>query len=103
VEKLIMLCSGNENANLLEKAIQLAVEAHRGQRDKAGQPYILHPLRVMLRMGTDGERIVAVLHDVIEDGDWTLQRLQEAGFPDDVVASHKRTEANNQRPLPRGR
>ena len=52
----------------LSRAIQIAVQAHDGQVDKAGQPYILHPLRVMLAMKTEDERIVAVLHDVIEDG-----------------------------------
>lgn len=52
---------------LLEEAINVAVAAHEHQSDKNGQPYILHPLRVMLAMETDEERVVAVLHDVIED------------------------------------
>jgi (p)ppGpp synthase/HD superfamily hydrolase len=52
----------------IENAIDLALRAHKGQKDKAGAPYILHPLRVMLSMDTDIERKVAVLHDVIEDG-----------------------------------
>lgn len=52
----------------LSRAITIAVQAHDGQTDKAGQPYILHPLRVMLAMETEDDRIVAVLHDVIEDG-----------------------------------
>ncbi len=51
----------------LESAIALAAIAHAGQPDKSGTPYILHPLRVMLAMQTDEERIVAVLHDVAED------------------------------------
>src|SRR5438270_278019 len=51
----------------LEDAIALAVEAHRGQTDKIGQPYVLHVLRVMFRCETEIERIVAVLHDVVED------------------------------------
>ncbi len=51
----------------LENAIALAVEAHRGQKDKNGTPYILHPLRVMFRVETEIERVVAVLHDVVED------------------------------------
>lgn len=54
----------------LDTAIRLAVTAHAGQVDKAGEPYILHPLRVMLAMETEEERIVAVLHDVLEDGDY---------------------------------
>jgi (p)ppGpp synthase/HD superfamily hydrolase len=69
----------------LEAALALAVEAHRGQRDKAGQPYILHPLRVMMRLETDAERTVALLHDVVEDTPWTLERLREAGYPEDVL------------------
>ena len=51
----------------LEDAIALAVEAHRGQVDRAGLPYVLHPLRVMLRLDSETERIVAMLHDVVED------------------------------------
>ncbi len=51
----------------LERAITIAATAHAGQIDKAGAPYILHPLRVMLRVTTEAERITAVLHDVIED------------------------------------
>ncbi len=51
----------------LDQAIKLAIDAHAGQVDKAGQPYILHPLRVMLAMESDVERIVAVLHDTVED------------------------------------
>ena len=64
----------------LEKAIQIAVEAHTGQVDKGGNPYILHPLRVMLSLNTEEERIVGVLHDVVEDCDgWTWERLKEQG------------------------
>ncbi len=51
----------------LECAIALAAVAHEGQEDKAGAKYILHPIRVMLRLNTDEERIVGVLHDVVED------------------------------------
>lgn len=57
-----------ENNVILEKAIEIACRAHKGQRDKAGAPYILHPLRVMLQLDSIEERIVAVLHDVMEDG-----------------------------------
>ncbi len=69
----------------LETAIGIAVQAHRGQRDRAGAPYILHPLRMMFRVQTEAERMTAVLHDVVEDTDWTLQALREHGFPDEVV------------------
>lgn len=71
----------------LEDAIALAVEAHRGQRDKAGQTYILHPLRVMMRLETETERMVAVLHDVVEDSPWTLERLRELGYPEEVLGA----------------
>jgi (p)ppGpp synthase/HD superfamily hydrolase len=71
----------------VEDALALAVEAHRGQRDKAGQPYILHPLRVMMRLETDAERTVALLHDVVEDTPWTLERLRAAGYPEPVLSA----------------
>jgi (p)ppGpp synthase/HD superfamily hydrolase len=80
----------------LEKAIALAVTAHEGQVDKAGQPYVLHPLRVMLALKSTEERIVGVLHDVIEDCDVSLEELREHGFSEAVVQAldsvTKRTE-----------
>lgn len=69
----------------LEKAINIAIKAHSGQVDKAGQPYILHPLRVMFRFETEVEMIVAVMHDVIEDSDFTSQDLAKLGFSDAVL------------------
>jgi (p)ppGpp synthase/HD superfamily hydrolase len=69
----------------LERAIGIAAQAHAGQVDKAGAPYILHPLRVMLTLGTLEERIVAVLHDVVEDTDWTFDRLRIEGFAESVL------------------
>jgi (p)ppGpp synthase/HD superfamily hydrolase len=69
----------------LEKAIAIAVEAHRGQTDKAGQPYILHPLRMMLRLDGEAEQIVAVLHDVIEDTKVTAADLRREGFSDEIL------------------
>lgn len=70
----------------LNRAIAIAAEAHAGQNDKAGKPYILHPLRLMAAMTYEDARIVAVLHDVVEDGDgWTLDRLREEGFSDHEV------------------
>jgi (p)ppGpp synthase/HD superfamily hydrolase len=69
----------------LETAIGIAVDAHRGQKDRAGAPYILHPLRLMFRVQTEAERMAAVLHDVVEDTEWTLDALREHGFPDEVV------------------
>lgn len=69
----------------LEKAIALAVEAHRGQKDKSGVPYILHPLRLMMATCSDAERIVAVLHDTVEDTHVTFDTLREAGFSERIV------------------
>lgn len=69
----------------LERAIAIAAEAHAGQTDKAGQPYILHPLRVMLRVESPAERMAAVLHDVVEDSPVTLQQLAAEGFSQDVL------------------
>ncbi|OJH34351.1 HD domain-containing protein [Cystobacter ferrugineus] len=74
----------------LEDALELAVQAHRGQRDKAGQPYILHPLRVMARLDTETERMVALLHDVVEDTPYTLERLRELGYSEEVLGALER-------------
>lgn len=69
----------------LEDAIALAALAHRGQVDKVGQPYILHPLRVMLRLKSQQERMIAVLHDVVEDTNQTLADLARLGYPPEVI------------------
>lgn len=69
----------------IEKAIALALEAHRGQSDKAGKPYILHPLRLALKFENEEEMVVAVLHDVVEDSDLTLQDLSDLGFSNTVT------------------
>ncbi len=71
----------------LEKAIELAARAHAGQRDKAGAPYILHPLRMMMGMETDEERQAAVLHDVLEDSPTTAGDLLREGFSEGVVTA----------------
>ena len=69
----------------LERAISIAAQAHSGQVDKAGQPYILHPLRVMLRMTSQDERVAAVLHDVVEDTSITIEQLATEGFSNAVL------------------
>lgn len=69
----------------LERAIALAVMAHEGQVDKVGQPYILHPLRLMLKLYVDEERMAAVLHDTVEDTNVTLAQLTVEGFSSNVV------------------
>ena len=73
------------NMATVEDAVSIAARAHRGQKDKAGAPYLLHPLRMMLRMDTEAAMMAAVLHDVVEDTEWTLERLREAGFSDEVL------------------
>ncbi len=69
----------------LAKAIRIAAEAHDGQQDRFGAPYILHPLRVMMRMTSEEERIAAILHDVVEDSDWTLDDLRKEGFSEVIL------------------
>jgi len=71
--------------SLLKEAICLAATLHDGQTDKGGKPYILHPLRIMLKCETNDERIVAILHDVVEDTELTIEKLYEMGFPDHIV------------------
>ena len=69
----------------LERAIQIAVTAHAGVKDRGGKAYILHPLNVMMRVDTEEEKIVAVLHDVVEDTDWTFEALREEGFSEIII------------------
>jgi (p)ppGpp synthase/HD superfamily hydrolase len=69
----------------LEKAIEIATKAHSGQLDKAGNDYITHPLRVMAAGKTTDEKIVGVLHDVVEDTEWTFEMLAAEGFSDEII------------------
>ena len=69
----------------LGQAIAIAAKAHEGQVDKAGAPYVLHPLRMMLRVSTTEERITAVLHDVVEDCGVSLDALRAEGFSGAVI------------------
>ncbi|MEQ8153705.1 MAG: GTP pyrophosphokinase [Clostridiaceae bacterium] len=71
---------------MLEKAIEIAARAHKGQADKAGEPYILHPLRVMFAGENELEQICGVLHDVIEDSAVTFDDLRKEGFSERVIA-----------------
>jgi len=71
----------------LARAISLAAAAHIDQREKSGAPYILHPVRLMLRMDTEAEMIVAVLHDVVEDTPWTFDQLRREGFSEEILAA----------------
>jgi (p)ppGpp synthase/HD superfamily hydrolase len=70
----------------LERAIQIASEAHAGQLDKGGAPYVGHPIRVMNALSTENEKIVGILHDVCEDSpQWNFERLSGEGFSAEVV------------------
>ena len=64
------------NKNSLDNAIIISTTAHAGQIDKCGEPYILHPMRVMMSLSSLKERIVGILHDVIEDTSVTLEMLK---------------------------
>jgi len=72
--------SASVPVDILELALQIAVKAHAGQKDKSGEPYIFHPIRVMQRCSTPKAKIVALLHDTVEDTDVTFEDLEEAGF-----------------------
>lgn len=74
---------------MLEKMISLATERHRGQTDKGGTPYILHPLTVAHLLNTvDLElKTIAIGHDLIEDTDTELDELRQMGFSSRVVAA----------------
>ena len=69
----------------LQRAIEIATQAHKGQFDKAGNDYIGHPLRVMEMGKTEEEKIVGVLHDVVEDTSWTFEALAAEGFSKEII------------------
>ncbi|MBA2435437.1 MAG: hypothetical protein M3480_06060 [Verrucomicrobiota bacterium] len=71
----------------LERALQIAVQSHTGQTDKNGAAYIFHPIRVMMRCTTPNAKIVALLHDVVEDTAITFEQLQTEGFSSEVLST----------------
>jgi len=71
--------------DILGKAIAIAVESHTGQIDKKGDPYILHPLRMMFKADTMEEKIIAILHDVIEKTEKDFEFLRNAGISDKII------------------
>jgi (p)ppGpp synthase/HD superfamily hydrolase len=71
----------------LDRAIEIAVKAHRKQTDKYGAAYILHPMRVMALGRTEDEKIVGILHDVVEDTDWTFNDLRKEGFKEHIIVA----------------
>ncbi|MCZ2392986.1 MAG: phosphohydrolase [Chitinophagales bacterium] len=70
---------------LFEKAMIIAIKAHAGQKDKAEAPYLLHVLRVMMSVEKMDEKIVALLHDVVEDSEITFEELAKEGFPKKIL------------------
>ena len=81
----------------LHRAIEIALDAHKNVSDKGGNPYILHPLRLMLQMDSEEEMIVAILHDVVEDSEkWSFDKLKEEGFSKKIINSLRSvTKENN--------
>jgi (p)ppGpp synthase/HD superfamily hydrolase len=71
----------------LERALQIAVKSHAGVKDRSGVPYIFHPIRVMLRCRNEDAKIVALLHDVVEDTDVTFEQVAAEGFSESVMAA----------------
>jgi len=83
-----------DNMPTLDRAIKIAAAAHIGQKDKSGQPYILHPLRVMFTVQTEEEKIVAVLHDTVEDTEVTFEELKTNGFSDVIIEALRSVTKN---------
>ena len=71
----------------LHKAITIASEAHQGQSSINGEPYILHPLRLLIKAKSNEERIIAILHDVIEKTNISLLDLKNKGFDQNIISS----------------
>jgi len=69
----------------LQMAIKICLQAHRGQKDRGGELYMLHPMIVMFYMDTHNEKVVALLHDVVEDSSWTLEDLKKESFSDPII------------------
>ncbi len=85
----------------LEKAIAIAVKAHAGQTRKNGTPYILHPLRVMFRTTSEDVMTAAVLHDVVEDTEVTLEDLKAEGFSEVVLEALALLTHDDRTPYPK--
>ncbi len=70
---------------LYDCALRIAIRAHEGQKDKSGREYIMHPIRVAERCGDPMAKIVALLHDTIEDTDVKVEYLRDEGFPEEII------------------
>lgn len=75
--------------DLTKQAMKIAFEAHKDQVDKSGMPYICHPIHLAEQMDDEHSTCVALLHDTVEDTDMTFEKLEECGFPKDVIDSLK--------------
>lgn len=71
---------------LYDSALQIAIQAHRGQKDKSGRDYVMHPIRVAEHCKNPKAKIVALLHDTIEDTEVTVDYLREQGFPEEIIS-----------------
>ncbi|MBR4162483.1 MAG: bifunctional (p)ppGpp synthetase/guanosine-3',5'-bis(diphosphate) 3'-pyrophosphohydrolase [Solobacterium sp.] len=74
---------------MTKKALKLCFEAHKDQVDKSGMPYVFHPFHLAEQMETEDTVITALLHDVVEDTDYTIDDLQEMGFSENVISALK--------------
>jgi len=71
----------------LQRALEITVDAHKSQKQKDGTPYALHPIRLSLLLATEEQKIVALLHDVVEDTGWTFEDLEREGFSDTIITA----------------
>src|SRR5437763_717464 len=73
----------------LQRALEIAFEAHKDQKDKTGLPYLLHVMSVMNKGRNEKEKIVGVLHDLVEDTDWKFEDLEREGFSEEIISALK--------------
>ena len=73
------------NTDMTKKVLRLCFDAHRNQTDKSGMPYVFHPFHLGEHMDTEETTVVALLHDVVEDSNYTLEDLKEMGYPASVI------------------
>jgi hypothetical protein len=69
----------------LQRALEITIEAHKNQKQKDGSPYAFHPIRLSMSLKTEEQKIVALLHDVVEDTNWTFDDLRSEGFSESVI------------------
>ena len=99
-DKAHKVSDGQTLKSQISKALKVAVNAHEGQKDESGEDYILHPLTVMTYCKTTPQKVTAILHDIVEDTDVTLEDLKNEGFPPEIIdavdaMTHRPDEPNN--------